>query len=145
MREVMRRYYEDTSWPYQLARYLTIGGFVFAIDIGSFALLLRSRLALLLVASIAYGLGILAHFTLNKYVNFRAHHRPLADQATTYGIVAFVCWLTTLAIVKLATGVGVPPLGAKVIAVALNIPIGFWGHRTLTFGHGIVNAVRRLR
>ncbi|HTA40255.1 MAG TPA: GtrA family protein, partial [Candidatus Acidoferrales bacterium] len=81
MRTLVTRFYEDRTWPFQLARYLTIGGIVFCIDVGSFAALLRAGVPLLVTTTIAYGFGIASHFTLNKYVNFRAHDRPVHAQA----------------------------------------------------------------
>jgi putative flippase GtrA len=142
MRAFVERFYEDRTWPFQLARYATIGGIVLCIDVGTFAGLLRAGVALLLTTSIAYGLGIATHFTLNKYVNFRAHDRPVHSQAITYGIVAFICWLTTLGIVRSAVALGLPPLGGKLLAIAFNLPLGFLGHRYLTFGRGILSTVR---
>jgi putative flippase GtrA len=142
MRDLATRFYEDRTWPFQLARYLTIGGLVFCIDVGSFTALLRAGVALLVTTTISYGLGIVSHFTLNKYVNFRAHDRPVHSQAVTYGIVAFVCWVTTLGIVRGAVALGVPPLGGKLLAIAFNLPLGFLGHRYLTFGRGIVSVIR---
>jgi putative flippase GtrA len=144
MRTLMTRFYVDRTWPFQLARYLTIGGIVFCIDVGSFAALLRAGIPLLVTTTISYGLGIGSHFTLNKYVNFRAHDRPVHSQAITYAAVAFVCWLTTLGIVKGAVLLGAPPLGGKLLAIAFNLPLGFLGHRYLTFGRGIVSAIRGL-
>jgi putative flippase GtrA len=144
VRALITRFYEDRSWPYQLARYLTIGGLVFCIDVGSFAAFLHIGIALLVTTTISYGLGIASHFTLNKYVNFRAHDRPVHSQAITYGIVAFICWLTTLAIVKGAVALGLPPLGGKLLAIAFNLPLGFLGHRYFTFGRGIVHTIRGL-
>jgi putative flippase GtrA len=142
VRALVSRFYEEKSLPFQLARYLTIGGIVFCIDVGSFAGFLRLGIPLLVTTTIAYVLGITSHFTLNKYVNFRAHDRPVHSQAVTYAVVAFVCWLTTLGIVKGAVLLGVPPLGGKLLAIAFNLPLGFFGHRHLTFGRGILPVIR---
>jgi putative flippase GtrA len=142
VRALVARFYEDRSMPFQLARYLTIGGIVFCIDVGSFAGFLRVGIPLLVTTTISYLLGITSHFLLNKYVNFRAHDRPAHSQAVTYGIVAFVCWLTTLGIVKGAVLLGAPPLGGKLLAIAFNLPLGFFGHRHLTFGRGILSTIR---
>jgi putative flippase GtrA len=145
VRDLASRYYEDRTWPFQLARYLTIGGFVFCVDVGTFALLLRLHWWLPLVTTAAFALGVLAHFSLNKYLNFRAHDRPLHSQAFTYGIVVLISWLSTLAIVSVAVSLGAPPLAGKVIAVVLNVPLGFLGHRYLSFGRGIAATLRSLR
>ncbi len=145
MRDLASRFYEERTWPFQLARYVTIGGFVFCVDVGSFALLLRLHWWLPLVTTVAFSLGVSAHFALNKYVNFRAHDRPLHSQAVTYGIVVLICWISTLAIVGIAVSLGAPPLVGKVIAVVLNVPLGFLGHRYLSFGRGIAETLRALR
>lgn len=145
IRVLAQRLYEERTWPFQLARYLSIGSFVFCVDFGLFALLLRAHWPLMLVTTTSFGVGVATHFTLNKYVNFRAHERPVHHQASTYGVVVFACWLITLGVVKVAVSFGMPPLVGKLIAVAVNVPIGFLGHRYLTFGRGIVHAFRLAR
>ena len=141
---IAQRFYGERTWPFQLARYLSIGGFVTCVDIGTFAVLLRARWPLIAVITGSWALAVATHFSLNKYVNFRAHDRPTHRQAVTYGIVAGTTWLTTTAIVKGAVALGAPPLAGKAIAIAFNIPVGFLGHRYLTFGRGITATVRRL-
>ncbi|MBV8155969.1 MAG: GtrA family protein [Candidatus Eremiobacteraeota bacterium] len=142
MIDFARRFYAEKSWPFQLARYLSIGGIVTCLDFGSFALLLRAGWPLLGVITGSWVVAIVSHFALNKYVNFRAHDRPAHHQATTYGVVALVVWLTTTGIVKGAVALGAPALLGKCVAIAFNIPIGFLGHRYLTFGRGIVATLR---
>jgi putative flippase GtrA len=138
------RFYGDRSWKFQLARYVSIGLLVTALDVGSFALFLRARWPLMLAVTASYGLGVAIHFSLNKYANFRAHDRPVRRQAINYAVVAVTCWVTTAAIVKLAVGFGIAPLPAKLIAIACNVPFGFLGHRNLSFGRGITATLRSL-
>src|SRR5215469_10946393 len=126
LQEFAQRMYADTSWPFQLARYASIGGFVTCIDVGSFVLFLRAGWPLLAVITASWGLALATHFSLNKYVNFRAHDRPAHHQAATYAIVAGMTWITTTAIVKGAVALGAPPLLGKFVAIAFNIPIGFF-------------------
>jgi putative flippase GtrA len=132
------------AWPYQLARYLSIGGFTFCVDVGSFALMLHARWPLTLVATLSYALGTATHFTLNKYANFRAHDRPVRHQLVTYLIIVGACGAITVAIVDGGALLGLKPLVAKLIAIAVNLPIGFLAHRYLTFGRGIFAALQRL-
>lgn len=142
MHEFARRFYNEKTWPFQLGRYAVIGGFVTCIDFGTFALALRAGWPLLGVITISWAFAVTTHFLLNKFVNFRAHDRPTHHQLVTYGAVAFTTWLTTTAIVKGAVAFGAPPLLGKVFSIAVNVPIGFLGHRYLTFGRGIVATVR---
>jgi putative flippase GtrA len=144
LRSLARQVLGGHEWPYQLARYLSIGTFTFCVDVGSFALMLHARWPLTLVAALSYALGTVTHFTLNKYANFRAHDRPVRNQLVTYAIVVGTCGAITIAIVDGGTLLGLPPLVAKVIAVAVNVPIGFLGHRYLTFGRGIFAALHEL-
>ncbi|HKE37026.1 MAG TPA: GtrA family protein [Candidatus Baltobacteraceae bacterium] len=139
-----QRFYADASWPYQLARYASIGGFVTCIDVGTFALFLRAGWPLLAVITASWAIALATHFSLNKYVNFRAHDRPAHEQAGTYAVIAGITWLTTTAIVKIAIAFGATPLVGKAIAIAFNVPIGFFGHRHLTFGRGITATARLL-
>lgn len=142
LHSLAQRFCTDKTWPYQLARYASIGGFVTCLDFGSFTLLLRAGWPLLAVITGSWAIAVAAHFSLNKYVNFRAHDRPTHHQLVTYGIVAFTTWLTTTAIVKGAVALGASPLAGKAIAIVFNVPLGFFGHRHLTFGRGIVATVR---
>jgi putative flippase GtrA len=133
IRELGARFYASRSWRFQLARYLTIGGVSAGVDLGIFVLLLAARVPILIVATASYGVGLAVHFTLNKYLNFRRHDRPIHRQASTYALVAFACWLVTLAIIKLATVGGLTPFAGKLAAIVLCAPIGFFGHRHFTF------------
>jgi putative flippase GtrA len=131
------RFYCDPHWPFQLARYLVIGSVATAVDIGTFAGLLRLHWPLLAAITAAYACAVGLHFSFNKYLNFRSHSRPLHSQGAIYAAVALFCWLVTAAIVTTAAYLGIAPLIGKCIAVGVNIPLGFIGHRTFTFGRGI--------
>lgn len=139
-----QKFYADTTWPFQLARYATIGGLVTAIDVGSFAIFLHAGWPLLLVITASWALAVGAHFSLNKYANFRAHDRPTHHQLASYAVVVGTVWVTTTAIVKGAVVLGASPMIGKLVAIAFNVPIGFFGHRHLSFGRGIAATARHL-
>lgn len=135
----------DQGWRFQFLRYVTIGGIVLAVDVGSFKLLLGTKIALFFVTTTAYALAICTHFTLNKFINFRAHNRPVHHQAANYAWIALAGWIITVAVVEIGTHrFGLAPLLAKLAAVVINLPIGFLGHRFVTFGNGFFAALRRI-
>lgn len=139
-----RQMLAERAWRFQLLRYLAIGGIVFVIDVGSFRLLIVAGVFLAIATTLSFTLAVCVHFTLNKYLNFRVHDRSVQAQASTYVVVAAVAWLVTLAIVEIGVRLGgLPPLASKLVAVAVNIPVGFFGHRYLTFGPGIVRTLQR--
>ncbi len=149
----LRRLSDDRQTQLLFARYLLIGGFVFCLDIGSFQVFLKSGAfrafgpySLAVVTAASYLLAVATHFTLNRFLNFRNFERTIVQQARTYVVVAALCGAIQLAVVEGGVHIlGLPPLVAKILAVAINVPIGFLGHRYLTFGHGIAGAIRRLR
>ena len=127
----------------QFSRYLAIGLLVAGVDTGSFALGIRQHIALLLATTIAYILGVIAHFTLNRLLNFRNFDRQWHEQARTYGAIVTCQFLITLGIVGAGVGLGLQPIAAKIIAAATNVPVGFFAHRYLTFGPGIIASIRQ--
>ena len=150
---LLRRIRDDRRTQALFARYVLIGGFVFCLDVGSFHVFDRSGLfrgfgqfAITLATATSYLLAVVTHFTLNRYLNFRNFDRTIVQQAGTYVVIAALCGAIQLAVVNAGVyWAGLPHDAAKVLAVALNVPIGFLGHRYLTFGHGILGAIRRIR
>ena len=126
--------------------FVLIGSFVFVVDAGTFQILLLRGLPLALSATIAYALGIFTHFNLNRSLNFRNFDRSIGNQAITYAIVVAFCYVVTIGVIEGGVRLlGMVPLYAKIIAVVINAPLSFFGHRHLTFSHGIIAAVRRLQ
>ena len=128
-----------------LVRYIGIGGLVFWVDIGTFQALIHLGTYRPLATTIAYVLGVTVHFILNKFFNFRNFERSILHQLRTYLIVVVFCWIATLLIVELGVRWGLTPFGGKLVAIIVNIPIGYLCHRYLTFGAGISATIKRFR
>jgi len=127
-------------------RYAGIGGLVFGVNIIVFKGLLEVGVHRPVATTIAYALAVAVHFTLNKFLNFRNFERSILQQLRTYLAVVTFCWVITLIIVEVGVEVfALPPLGATIVAIAINIPIGFLGNRYLTFEGGIRAAWQRFR
>ncbi len=126
-------------------RYLVVGAIVFVVDVGLFQALNAAHAALWVATSVAYTVGVVVHFILNKYVNFRAFDRTIFAQARTYLALQVPMLLLTTAVVETCSlAFHLTPLVSKAISIAVNLPIGFLSHRYLTFSKGITAAVRRL-
>ena len=143
---LLQRLRDDQGARLQFARYVAIGGFVFVIDVGSFKLMYSRGVVLAVATTLSYLLAVATHFTLNRTYTFRNFDRALWRQVRTYAVVATVCWVVQLGVVEgLFRVAHVDATLAKAIGVIVNIPLGFVGHRYLTFGHGIGGAIRKLR
>jgi putative flippase GtrA len=143
---LLERLRADQGARVQFVRYVLIGGFVFVIDVGSFKVLYGRGVILSVATVVSYALAVSTHFTLNRLYNFRNFERSVLQQARTYAIVAGGCLLVQVAVVEAAVRLGhIDPTLAKALGVIVNIPLGFLGHRYLTFGDGIASAIRRMR
>lgn len=92
----------------------------------------------------SYVIAVAAQFLMNKYWNFRAFDRALHHQAGTYVVVTAVNYVIMIAVEEFAVGVlRVSPLLAYAISIPVNLPIGYLANRYLTFGPGIIGAMRR--
>lgn len=127
----------------QLGRYIVIGLIVTAIDTTSFAFQMKHHAALIIAATLSYILGVISHFTLNRLVNFRNFDRSWQQQGRTYAAIVLCQYLLMLAFVSTGVAIGLPPLWAKLVAIAVLFPITFLAHRYLTFGAGIGAVGRR--
>jgi putative flippase GtrA len=125
--------------------YLIIGTVTFFVDMGSFlTFIYLFKVYRPISSSIAFLLGLVCHFTLNKYLNFKSFERLIHHQIRTYILVVFINLLVTVIVIEIICILfRLPPFFAKCVAVAVNMPIGFLGHRYLTFGGGARQFIKR--
>ncbi len=97
-----------------------------------------------MATTISYGLAVTAHFTLNKFLNFRNFERSTLSQFRTYGVVVVFLWIISMLLIEVGVrAFGLLPMQAKILAIAVNIPTGYVANRYLTFGGGIRGTWRR--
>lgn len=126
--------------------YIAIGGISFVVDVGLFLVLLALGLFRPLATSISFLSALTCHFLLNKYLNFRNFERAIKAQIRTYLIVAGFSMLLTVVIIEVLVGIfNAAPFIAKPVAIAVNIPVGYFGHKYLTFSKGIRRALKSIR
>lgn len=142
---MLRAFLQDPVVRRQFATYLVIGGTVFCIDVTTFSVCVARHMFLPLASTTAFFTGTTTHFLLNRYANFRRFDRAIHDQARTFAFIIFVQWLITLALISALVAHGVFPTLARIIAIAVNLPLGFVANRYLTFGVGIVPRMLRYR
>lgn len=126
--------------PY-MKKYLLIGGFVFLIDFSLYGACLSHHWTPFHAVSASQAVAMLIHYNLNKHFNFRSYEHPTHEQFVMYLLVAFFCIGVSNAVVWgwiFCFGSSTTSLMlAKCAAVGVNIPIGFIGHKKLTFGKGL--------
>jgi putative flippase GtrA len=119
-------------------RFATVGASVAAIDFGSVAILSR-YLAPLIAVTIAYFIGVICHFLLNKFWVFRCQRSDYLKQGVQYAAVILNSWVITIVVVHLClstftSNVLVAKLFAIPIATMCNFLlmqfVVFRGHRS---------------
>jgi putative flippase GtrA len=126
----------------QLVTYAAIGIIVASVDFSLFNVLIGQHAARFVATTAAYATGVLTHFLLNRFFNFRNFERTIVQQARTYTVIIAFAWVVTLLIVELGVRLGFAAFPSRVAAAILNFPLGFACHRYLTFGAGITATVR---
>ena len=136
----------DAKLQLQLLKYYTCGALAILADVATFQALILLGLAAPAAAACAYGVAAGGHFIANRVWTFGALDRRASDQAFTYALVVSFGWCVTVAVVAWGTGPAhLAPLAAKGLAIAATLPIGFLGHKYLTYGAGPRAVVAALR
>jgi putative flippase GtrA len=92
----------------------------------------------------SYVLAVATQFLMNRYWNFRAFDRAIHHQAGTYVIVTAINYVIMIAVEEAAIhGLRVTPMWAYVISIPVCLPVGYLANRFLTFGPGIIAALKR--
>lgn len=137
MVSLLKRAASGTSNAEYFVRYVTIGAVAVAVDVTCFQALVLQRVFLPVTTTIAFACGVLAHFTLNKLWTFRVRGAPHAFQIVAYLTVLSASFIVTqLVIETLVLGFHVVPIVAKIVAIFVQLPVGFFGHRYITFRNG---------
>ena len=131
---------------YQPVRYYCIGFLAVTADVALYQSLVFAGAAPVISAIVAYGIIGSLHFLVSRIWTFAAFHRSPTSQAGAYVFVVACAWVATALLV--AWGVGSlheSPIQAKLVAVLLTTPIGYFGHKYVTFGKNRRASVQAVR
>jgi putative flippase GtrA len=128
----------------QIAKYVCLGCTALSIDLLAFQAFLHTGFPPAGAAAAAYVIAGCVHFTGNRIWTFRAFHRAPIVQLRSYLAVVCTAWCITIAVVGWGTALAhLSPIEAKLLAVALTLPVGFFGHKYVTYASGMRAALQR--
>lgn len=137
MQSLLKRSLSGAGNLEYFARYVSVGAIVVSVDVLSFQSLVVLRVPLPLTTTIAFAVATLAHFILNKLWTFRVRRAPHGYQVTVYACVLLASFVVQqLVIETLVLGFHAVPIIAKTVAIFVQLPVSFLGHRYLTFKEG---------
>ena len=119
--------------PAQAWRFLAVGASNTAVTLATYALALRAGAPYLAAGALAFALGALNGFALNRTWTF-VHAGPLAAAGARYGAVQLIGLGTDLALLRVGVrGLGLGHLGAQIAATAPVTLLTFVLSRSWTF------------
>jgi putative flippase GtrA len=120
----------------RIARFLTAGGCVAIVNLGTGTLLLGLGVEVQLAVAIAYLAGLSTHFTLQRLFVFAGEGEfalTVGQQLRRYAALAAVQYPTTAGLVALMDAAGLPNLASVVCAALLVMPMTYVLLRTRMF------------
>jgi putative flippase GtrA len=137
MVSLLKRSASGTSNPGYFVRYISVGAVVVAVDVVSFQVFVMQGVPLPLTTTLAFALATVVHFVLNKLWTFRVGGAPHRHQVTAYVSVLFASFVVTQAVVETSVlALHLAPISGKVLALFVQLPVSFFGHRYFTFKEG---------
>lgn len=118
----------------QAARYIAVGILGYALQVGSFAVLVHEIGVPYVAAAVVAGLlALLNNFVLNRHWTFEATHGRVRAQATAYAVISAVFFGLQLALLTVLVGLGVPKVPSEALAVIAIVPGNFAAQRHFAF------------
>ena len=115
-------------------RYLFVGVSTVCIDIALLALLREKfKGGLLSAVSIAYWASIIYNFVLNRLWTFEAKAGMIPKQILQYGVLLFINYLVTLAIVSSIEALGISEYIGKIIALGITVSWTYFIYKKIVF------------
>lgn len=124
----------------QFIQFIAVGGFAAVVNFLS-RIVLNHWMSYAIAIVMAYLLGMLTAFVLNRLIVFRNHANALHEQIFWFCVVNLVAVLQTLLVSLLLNDVAFPYFGfqwhtesvAHAIGVAVPIATSFIGHKKFSF------------
>jgi len=134
--------------PQKLRQFITYGSIsctALILDLITYRIMIGYVAVPLALAS-GFTVSVTSHFSLNKYVTFRNHDRPVAIQLRTYLIVTGILYVVALTVVETAIHYfHLSEMTAKLVSVPITIPFGYLANKHLIFGPGVATTIQRFR
>lgn len=129
----------------QILKYLVIGGLNFITDfLILFILVDYFKFEVILAATISYACGLIVHFNLNRYWNFRNFERTYLQHLRTYLVATAFFYVINILSIKLFLMIGIYYLLAKILSTMITACLTFATNKYITFSNGIRYSVIKL-
>ena len=118
----------------QLAKFCTVGGTGYLINLGVFsALLLWADWHHLAAATVSFLVAVTNNYTWNRIWTFRGQRGHVAYQGMRFFIVAVCALVANLVLLDAMVMLGLEKIPAQAIAIILVTPLNFVGNKLWSF------------
>jgi dolichol-phosphate mannosyltransferase len=120
----------------QLAKFSTVGGSGFVVNLAVYAALVRGAgIHYLLAAVCSFVVAVTNNYTWNRLWTFRGVRGDVAYQGPRFLLVSLVALGANLLLLRGFVAMDVEKVLAQAIAVALVMPLNFVGNKLWSFRH----------
>ena len=119
----------------QLAKFCTVGGSGYVVNLCVFALLVAGLgVHHLIGATFAFVVAVANNFWWNRHWTFDARSGPAGFQAARFFTVSVITFLVALSILELLVSVaGLSEVLSQAISIAVSTPLNFIGNKLWSF------------
>ena len=118
----------------ELAKFCTVGGIGYAVNLTVYTLLLRGAdLHYLAAATCSFLVAVTNNYLLNRAWTFRHRRGHFAYQGLRFLVVAVLALSANLVVLRVLVAVNVGKILAQAIAIVLVTPLNFVGNKLWSF------------
>ena len=121
-----------SNWS-QLCKFAVVGGSGYVVNLATFAVLLSLGAYYLVGAVGAFLVAVCNNYTLNRLWTFSSARGPVSRQASRYFTVSLLGLVGSVSFLSALVFVGVAPLLAQALAVAMVFPLTFVANKLWSF------------
>ncbi len=121
----------------KFVKYVFVGGVATVVDWGSFFLTntvfgLFYQVALV----VAFTLGSITNYTLNRTLTFQSKSKKIAKQFTTHLTISVVSLVVNMGLMYVIVSIiGLSPMGGRVITTLVMLIANYFLHKNITFNN----------
>ncbi len=118
----------------QLAKFCTVGGSGYVINLGVYTLALtQAGLEYRLAATVSFLVAVSSNYLWNRIWTFRDRRGHIGAQGLRFLIVSVVAYVANIGLLTALVSLGMGEIPAQALAIVLVTPVNFVGNKLWSF------------
>ena len=118
----------------QLAKFCTVGGSGYVINLGVYALVLDlTGLDYYVAATVSFVVSASSNYLWNRAWTFHDQRGHFGHQGLRFFVVSMMAWAANIGFLSLLIALGIGEIAAQAVAIVLVTPVNFIGNKLWSF------------